>query len=30
MEGGWLVHPFGSLLLEPSTLPVSDVFMGYS
>ena len=27
---GWLVHPFGSLLLEPSTLPVSDVFMGYS
>ena len=26
---GWLVHPFGSLLLEPSTLPVDDG-VGYS
>ena len=27
---GWLVHQFGSHELpEPSTLPVSDVFMGY-
>ena len=27
---GWLAHRSDALLLTPSTLPVSDVFMGYS
>ena len=26
---GWLVHQSEAVLLAPSTLPVSDVFMGY-